>query len=533
MDHLKNTHSPIPEVPSVELVRRFRGKRVLVLGDAMLDTYLEGDATRLCSEGPVPIVHKTAESHIPGGAANVAANLQALGADVLFVSMLGNDSTGRMLREVLKRLRVSDRWLIEHPQAPTLHKLRILAGGQYVVRFDEGAAQDYLNPEAMRACQQRLVQQLELCYQRCELVVISDYRYGVCNDAVLDHLYDLFVEQPKPLVIDSKALQRFRKLPATIVTPNYREACTLVGSPVQPLTALKREELQDVLRPLAQEMLSMLSVEHVAITLGPHGVFVRGRLEQEFFLPAHSVAQAYDVGAGDSFASALALALTAGAPLPTAVQIGLDAASIAVSRPRTAIVQLQELLQRVSVREYTTHARSFGSAYGADHQEAITRLATLLAIERVMGRRIVFTNGVFDILHAGHVQFLRQAKALGDILVVGINSDASVRRLKGPGRPIISERDRMALVAALDMVDHVVLFDEDTPNTLIRALRPDLHVKGGDYADEELPEAEAVQAVGGQIVIVPLIGTVSTSSVIHRIVTLAEQHKLNIEARSQ
>ena len=187
------------------------------------------------------------------------------------------------------------------------------------------------------------------------------------------------------------------------------------------------------------------------------------------------------------------------------------------------MVQYQELLQRVSLREYVANTQvsySYSQEERSSAQDALLHLTHYLDAEREIGHRIVFTNGVFDILHAGHVQLLRQAKALGDVLVVGINSDRSTRRLKGAGRPINNERDRMALVAALDAVDAVILFDEETPTELIRLLRPTVHVKGGDYADEALPEAEAVREGGGGVVIVPLVGTMSTSTVMNRIADL-------------
>jgi D-beta-D-heptose 7-phosphate kinase/D-beta-D-heptose 1-phosphate adenosyltransferase len=236
-------------------------------------------------------------------------------------------------------------------------------------------------------------------------------------------------------------------------------------------------------------------------------------------LPAHPVAHANDVGAGDSLAATLLLALAAGASVSEATRIGIDAANIVVSRPRTAVISYQELLQQISLRVYTTRAATSEAAMASP----VERLAAQLEAERILGHTIVFTNGVFDILHVGHVEFLRQAKSLGDLLVVAVNSDRSASRLKGPGRPINSERNRQALVAALDMVDHALLFDEDTPNELIRKLRPHIHVKGGDYTDETLPEAEAVRAVDGRVVILPLVGSMSTSNVIERIMTLASE----------
>ncbi len=494
---------------AVHLVRQFRRLRVLVIGDAMLDTYLEGTAARLCSEGPVPVVSKTAEYRLPGGAANTAANLRALDAEVLFLGLVGSDLAGGLLRTALRERGISDQWLVEDDTAQTLHKLRIIADGQYVVRFDEGPATYTVES------QQRLVDRLEEVYSQCDLVVISDYRYGVLSDALIARLQVLHEALPKVLLIDSKALHRFHMLNATVVTPNLLEARMFTDSAEEEMFNLTSVE------QIARKMLTRLHTQHVAITLGAHGVFLLNREYPALHLPAHPVAQANDVGAGDSFASAMALALAANGTIEEAARIGIDAASIAVTRQRTAVVQYQELLQRVSLREYTTSTLiSYSREEETDTQNTLLSLVEYLNAQREVGHHIVFTNGVFDILHAGHVQFLRQAKALGNVLVVGINSDRSTQRLKGAGRPINNERDRMALVAALDAVDAVVLFDEETPVELIRLLHPTLHVKGGDYADEALPEAEAVREGGGQVVILPLVGTMSTSTVIQHIATL-------------
>jgi D-beta-D-heptose 7-phosphate kinase/D-beta-D-heptose 1-phosphate adenosyltransferase len=224
-------------------------------------------------------------------------------------------------------------------------------------------------------------------------------------------------------------------------------------------------------------------------------------------LPAHPVPHAGDVGAGDSFTAAMALALATGADAIQAARIGIDAAAIAVTQRRTSAVTYQDLLRRVSLD-------------GSAPSVSLKNLATILDAERYAGKTIVFTNGVFDILHAGHIQILQRAKRLGDVLVVGINSDASVRRLKGQSRPINHERDRLALVAALDAVDHAILFDDDTPSELIRTLRPHVHVKGGDYTEESLPEIEAVREAGARVEILPLVEGRSTTRVIQKIVTL-------------
>ncbi|MBV9231614.1 MAG: D-glycero-beta-D-manno-heptose 1-phosphate adenylyltransferase [Chloroflexi bacterium] len=513
----------------IECVRHFRQLRALVIGDAMLDTYFEGTASRLCSEGPVPVVSKTAEHRIPGGAANTAANLRALDANVIFLGIVGRDVSGSLLRTALRECGVADSWLVEDESASTLHKLRILADGQYVVRFDEGGPDGHAKSGTIvggqvaytEACQRELLARLEEAYEQCDLVLISDYGYGVASPQLIERLQMLHAAHPKVLLVDSKALHHFQNLKATIVTPNYLEARLLV----ERMEAQAHRELLQSTVTLAEverigwQVVALLDTEHVAITLAEHGVFLLDRQGNATYLPAHPVAHANDVGAGDSFAAALALALAAGSSVEEATQIGIDAASIAITKQWTAVVHYQELLQRVSLRAYATSTPA--RVHDNDVHESWSRLAALLNEERLAGRTIVFTNGVFDILHAGHIQFLRQARALGDVLVVGVNSDSCTRRLKGVGRPINSERDRIALVAALDVVDHVVLFNDDTPSELIRVLKPHIHVKGGDYADEALPEAEAVREVGGRVVILPLAGSMSTTSMIDRIVSLA------------
>jgi D-beta-D-heptose 7-phosphate kinase/D-beta-D-heptose 1-phosphate adenosyltransferase len=345
----------------------------------------------------------------------------------------------------------------------------------------------------------------------------------------------LYAAQPKMILVDSKALHRFHRLPMTVITPNFLEARLLAQEMAEHdytsesgrrhgsmdqfahrswMSSFNPDNLADI-EHLARYLLATLSTEHVAITLAAHGVFLLDRHEHILHLPAYPVAHANDVGAGDSFLAVLALALAAGGTIEEAAQIAMNATEISVTKPGTATVQYHELLQHVSLRVYTSQAHALTA------QNALARLTAQLEVERILGRTIVFTNGVFDILHAGHVQFLRQAKALGDVLVVAVNSDASTRRQKGAGRPINSESDRLALVAALDMVDHVLLFDEDTPIPLIQTLRPHVHVKGGDYANQPLPEEAAVHATGGRIVILPLVGSISTSSVIDRIVESA------------
>lgn len=351
----------------IELVRQFCNLRVLVIGDVMLDTYLEGTATRLCSEGPIPVVAKTAEYHLPGGAANTAANLRALKANVALLGVTGTDSAGSLLRTILRAHNVGDTWLIADSALSTLHKLRILADGQYVVRFDEGWTREQL-PATINTYQHILLDALDELYHWCDLVVVSDYGYGVTSNQLIARLQVLLAQQRKMIVLDSKALHYFRHLPATTATPNYMEASAFVDqycgtsyhlSVPQTLTDEK-------LAHLGNHLLALLNTEFVTMTLGFQGVVLFSREQEVVRLPAHFVANASDVGAGDSFLSAMALALAAGGNPEDAARIGIDAASIAVSRPRTAIVRYQELLQRVCMYKYAAVPPLSSSATSED-----------------------------------------------------------------------------------------------------------------------------------------------------------------------
>lgn len=501
---------------AIELVRAFRGLRALAIGDLILDSYCEGSAARICSEGPVPVVRKSAEHALPGGAANTAANLRALGAEVVCIGVVGADGPGDTVRADLTRRGIDCRRIVVERDARTLHKLRVLADGQYVVRLDDDTPlARSLNTRA------ELLAHLNDTVGSCDVVVVSDYGYGAVEQDIFTALKTLRRLRDIPLLVDSKRLEQYRHLGATVVTPNLLEARLLLKHTPGQATGRRVDSMEITAEHAARELLQRLDTRHVAVTLAADGVQLASRDGASRRIPAHPVADPNVAGAGDTFASALALTLATGGDLDVAARVGIDAAFISVSKRWTAVASQQELLQRVSLWDHLAQPQARVPASSEASRVALAETMTALACARASGKRIVFTNGVFDILHVGHVAFLRQARALGDLLIVGVNSDEGARRLKGRSRPINSERDRLALVHALDFVDYAVLFDEDTPASLIRALRPDLHVKGGDYANEPLPEIDAVREVGGQVVILPLIGDHSTTGVIERIVSLA------------
>ncbi len=484
---------------AIPTVRRFGGRRVLVVGDALLDAYLHGHATRICKEAPVPVVEARYKTVAPGGAANAAANVASLGGQVSFLAVVGLDEASETLRRELRARGVDDSNLIVDGERSTVHKLRILSDGQYLVRFDEGDARP-LSRETRRRFLDRF-RELFACH---DTIVVSDYHSGVVGPSLIETLSELNKRGDKRVLVDSKKLLPFRRCPLSVVKPNHYEAAASLG--------WRPERAENHLGELGSQLVRRLLAEWVIITLGEEGSAIFGRDGSYYRVPPRPVLNPQPVGAGDTYIAALSLALEVGADIQTAAEIAAEASCVATSRAGTACVSQQELLQRLSQR--------------GDPLADATDLLETADHYRQQGKRIVFTNGCFDILHSGHVTFLQQARALGDVLIVGVNSDDSVRRLKGETRPINSQADRIAVLAALEAVDHVVIFDEDTPERLISLLRPDVHVKGSDYTIDRLPEARIVQSYGGQVVILPLVEGKSTTAIVRKIARLSNVYTL-------
>ena len=477
-----------------DLISRFGALRMLVVGDAILDSYLDGAATRLCREAPVPIVDVTVRGDAPGGAANTAANARALGASVRLISITGDDGEARVLRETLERLGVEAAGLIPVPGRRTLAKTRVLASGHMMLRFDQGdgGAVD-------AATERRIVAALEEEFARADAVIVSDYGYGVVTPRLVERLIRLQAESPRIVLVDARDLLRFRGLAITAIKPNFQEAIRLIG----PRALAPDRDRAEAVAPHAARLLDMVGAQIAAITLDTDGALVVERGRAAYRTYAKPARHARAAGAGDTFAATFALALAAGGHTPAAAELASSAAAIVVAQDGTSVCGPREL------------AEHFGP--GDKYLGGLDDLAARVAYHRQQGRRVVFTNGCFDILHRGHITYLNRAKALGDLLVVGLNSDASVRRLKGEGRPINALDDRVQVLAALSCIDHIVPFDDDTPAALIAAIRPDVFVKGGDYTRDTLPEAPLVESLGGIVHLLPLVEDRSTTGIIERV----------------
>jgi D-beta-D-heptose 7-phosphate kinase/D-beta-D-heptose 1-phosphate adenosyltransferase len=471
----------------------------LVIGEAMLDSYLDGTTGRLCREAPVPIVRLDGRRDAAGGAANTACNVRALGARVRFLSVVGDDAEGGRLRGALDAAGVPAADVLVQRGRRTLSKQRLLADGQMLARFDDGAT-DPIHPTAEAA----LVERLGAAHREAEAVIVSDYGYGILTPRVLGALARLQAARPRVLVVDAKALPSYRRAAPAAEKPNYDEAMRLLGVAGGRGGAATRA---DLVVAHGGALLERTGAHLVVVTLDADGAVVLERGRPPYRTFARPTRHARAAGAGDTFVAALALALAARADTPAAADLASAAAAVVVGKEGTAACSAGELSQFLTAED----------KYVADR----ARLVGRLDFHRQQGRRIVFTNGCFDLLHRGHITYLGRAKALGDVLVVGLNADEGVRRLKGPGRPINSLEDRAQVLAALSCVDHIVPFAEDTPCELIRAIRPHVFVKGGDYTRERLPEAGVVEAVGGRVQLLPYLEERSTSGLIDRIRSLA------------
>jgi D-beta-D-heptose 7-phosphate kinase/D-beta-D-heptose 1-phosphate adenosyltransferase len=475
-----------------ELAGSFRDLRATVVGEAMLDSYLVGSADRLSREAPVPIVSVHDRVDAPGGAGNAAANAAALGARTSLLSVVGSDAEAERLRAALDPGVALD-GLRGVRGRRTLAKQRVIAGDQILVRFDTGS----VDPVGVDE-EDRLLADLRTAADESDVVIVSDYGYGLLTDRVLAGLRGMRDRLP-PLVVDARDLRRHRQLRPTAVKPNYAEACRLLGE----RETERAREREAQIGGAGERLLELTGADIAAVTVDTEGalVFERGApAHRTYARPArHSRA----AGAGDTFVAALSLSLAAGASAPVAAEIASAAAGIVVEKPGTSTCSAQELLSA-----FTTG----GKLIAGDEE-----LSRLVEGWHAQGRRIVFTNGCFDILHRGHVSYLNRAKALGDVLLVAVNGDEGVRALKGPDRPVNGLEDRLSVLAALSCVDHVIAFDDRTPERLLQIARPDLFVKGGDYGYESLPEAPLVESLGGAVRILPYLEDHSTTGIIARL----------------
>ncbi len=465
----------------------FQSIRALVVGDVMLDRYWSGDTSRISPEAPVPIVHIQNLEERPGGAGNVALNIAALGAQVDLLSFCGDDNEGDILEKKLSHASVNC-YLYKIPQSRTVTKLRILSLHQQLIRLD-------FEEQPYQIDYAHLKQLFDQRLKYCDVVILSDYAKGCL--AYVQELIQLARKAGKPVFVDPKSNDFKVYQGATVLTPNRREFEAVVD----------RCDSEHTLLQKGTQLLEKHNFQAILVTRGEQGMTLIQKDQPEVYLPAYAQ-QVYDVtGAGDTAIACLALTYAAQTDLVQSAQLANIAAGIVVGKLGAATVSQMELRRAIQIKQLSSHRGILPEA----------ELKTIVEDAKAHDEQIVMTGGCFDILHAGHVAYLEQAKRLGDRLIVAVNDDESVSKLKGLGRPINNLANRMAVLAGLSVVDWVIPFSEATPERLIKLLLPDIWVKGSDYQVHELSEAKAIQEYGGQIKLINFVEGCSTSAIISKI----------------
>lgn len=465
---------------------RFDRAQVLVVGDVMLDRYWVGGTSRISPEAPVPVVKVNGVDDRPGGAGNVALNIAALGSGASLISVVGHDEAAEALRSRLESVGIHTDFQVSADK-PTITKLRVMSRNQQLLRMDFEETFTAADSDSF----------LDKAKQRLPLMgalVLSDYAKGSLQD--VQGLIQAAREAGVPVLVDPKGADFARYRGATLLTPNLHEFEAVVG--------VCRQESELVTR--GTELMRSLDLDALLITRGENGMTLLRPDQPEFHLPARA-REVFDVtGAGDTVISVVAAALAAGGELPLAVALANVAAGVVVGKLGTATISGPELRRAIQSEQ--------GFRRGVMTEEQL-----LIALEdaRAQGEKIVFTNGCFDIIHAGHVGYLEDSRRLGDRLVVAINSDESVSRLKGPARPINPVDRRMAVLAGLESVDWVVSFADDTPERLLELMKPDVLVKGGDYTEDQVVGWEIVKAYGGEVKVLSFFDDCSTTAIVEKI----------------
>jgi D-beta-D-heptose 7-phosphate kinase/D-beta-D-heptose 1-phosphate adenosyltransferase len=478
------------------LSQTMASRTVLCVGDLMLDEFVYGEVSRISPEAPAPvIVAQRSESHI-GGAGNVARNVAALGTRCIFVGLIGEDEAGARLKAALADEAGIESVLVCDPARPTTRKVRFVSEhfSTHMLRADwEQAA------PASAEIEQRLIGAILPQLSRADIVLLSDYAKGALTARVIRNVIDAARKLGKRVIVDPKSLNFALYRGATLLTPNRKEFAEATRS---------RADTEHSIVEAAQDVMQLADCEAILVTQSEHGMTLVPRNGEHIHIPAHPVKVRDVSGAGDTVAAVLAASLAGGADWETALRMANAAAAVAVGKQGTASVSAVELRRRI-----------LPHAYLAAEEKIVLDAGTLdsrLAEWRRQGQRIGFTNGCFDILHPGHVKLLTAARAACDRLIVGLNSDGSVRRLKGADRPVQHERARAEVLAALEAVDLIVVFEEDTPIRLITQIRPSVLVKGGDYTREQVVGHEVVEAEGGVVMLVDIVQGFSTTSLVDR-----------------
>lgn len=484
-------HSPSPEGRDIlGRLKALTGRRVLVIGDLMLDRYIWGDVSRISPSAPVPIVRQRRTTEMLGGSANVARNLAAAGAKAELIGVLGDDAGGRAIKTMFRGMKIGSSGVLLDPNRPSIVKTSILSKGQQLLRLD------IEDSSALTDAQEgRLVDAVKRLGARAEVIVLSDYLKGVVTPPVIGAAIGVAKQTGIPVVVDTKSTDFKRFRGADFLTPNIMEASAAAGEPISGDADIER---------VGRRLLRRYQGKGLVITRSGEG-FSLVTLKRHFHQPALAQEVFDETGCGDTMIAHFALALAARWDVESALFLANKAAAITIGKIGAAVVSPEEL------------AAALGAASQMNKVRNPEGLAILFEHLRDQGRRIVFTNGCFDLIHVGHIRHLHEAGRLGDVLIVALNTDRSVRRIKGPPRPVLGQAERASVLSALDVVDYITFFDEDSPERLLKQLRPDVLVKGKHRPGTKVVGADIVESYNGRVVELPVYDSSTTDALLRKI----------------
>ncbi len=466
-------------------------QHALVIGDVMLDRYLIGSVGRISPEAPVPIVLLSAQNERIGGAANVAANLALLGIKTHIIGCIGHDAEAKTLFGLLKKIGVKTDGICASKYRPTIAKTRVVSGHQQMMRLDQEDSAAFSKEETkqiLSAVKAQLAQQPAI-------VILSDYAKGLLSTEICQHIIALCKAKKIPVLVDPKGRDYSKYAGATALTPNKKETAEACDTGMNDADLIAK----------ASKLKTKLKLQFLAVTRGEEGISLIDKATHD--IPA-TAKQVFDVsGAGDTVIATLAAGMISGLNPLESLQLANIAAGVVVGKVGTVPISQAELLEALTSKQSSEQAHKICN---------LAELKAKVETWKKAKQKIVFTNGCFDLLHAGHVTYLEAAKKRGDKLILGLNTDRSVRALKGKTRPVVNEQDRARVLAALESVDAVILFDEDTPLKLIKAIKPDVIAKGSDYAANQVVGGKEVKSWGGEIALIDLVEGRSTSKIIQK-----------------
>ncbi len=467
--------------------------KILVVGDLILDEYIWGSINRISPEAPVPVLESKSENLSLGGAANVANNLVALGCEVYIAGGIGRDEKGDKLLDLIKNRSIHTDGIYRFVHRPTTSKIRVIAHNQQVLRIDK---ED--DRPITEETENKFIQYIRAVVPEMDGVICSDYHKGILTEKITSAIMGSAKKSRKQVVVDPKGTDFHKYNGATVITPNQNEV-----ERVAPIKINSREDLDRA----AEYLLSLTKAEGILVTRGKDGMIYYSKKEKPFEISTVAK-EVYDVtGAGDTVISVFGMSLFSSFSYGEAAWLANMAAGIVVGKIGTAVVTLEEInefLEEEMLRTSNTVLE-------------LNEVKQIASLAKSVGKKIVFTNGCFDLIHGGHIEFLQQAKKKGDLLILGLNSDESVRAIKGEGRPIKSQEERANILSALQDVDYITVFNETTPESLIREIRPDILVKGDDYKLEDVVGREIVEGYGAKVELIPIVKGLSTTQTVDKI----------------